>query len=204
MRRHCRPVCQAFLRRRAQRSKCGSPGVLRCHQTRCRHLLPWSSEQAITGPPPNIALCPRACDVGDQLLLGPLRARVQRILDHPRLIELRFEGRSGSDLAWPGPPRASHPVRLRGASAVDRRHVDAGGRPARRVRAAVRWIHPGLVDAAGAARTSRSFRHHHPRRRHLFHWRCRTRCDGCHWTSRTRSRPRRHRRSTQHATQAAG
>jgi len=46
--------------------------------------------------------------VGDQLLLGPLRARVQRILDHPRLIELRFEG--AADQIWRGLARHGRPI----------------------------------------------------------------------------------------------
>jgi S-adenosylmethionine:tRNA ribosyltransferase-isomerase len=37
---------------------------------------------------------------GDQLLLGPLRARIRRVLDHPRLVELQFDG--SSDVVWNG------------------------------------------------------------------------------------------------------
>jgi S-adenosylmethionine:tRNA ribosyltransferase-isomerase len=45
---------------------------------------------------------------GDQLLLGPLRARVRRILDHPRLVELQFEGRI--DAVWEGIARHGRPI----------------------------------------------------------------------------------------------
>lgn len=46
--------------------------------------------------------------VNDQLLLGPLRARVRRILDHPRLIELQFEGRAAD--VWEGLARHGRPI----------------------------------------------------------------------------------------------
>ncbi|MDO3436388.1 S-adenosylmethionine:tRNA ribosyltransferase-isomerase [Rhizobium sp. CBN3] len=37
-------------------------------------------------------LPPPALSSGDRLQLGPLEARVERVLDHPRLVELSFEG----------------------------------------------------------------------------------------------------------------
>jgi S-adenosylmethionine:tRNA ribosyltransferase-isomerase len=45
---------------------------------------------------------------GDALRLGPLRAMVQRTLDHPRLIELRFEG--AVDAIWAGIARHGKPI----------------------------------------------------------------------------------------------
>jgi S-adenosylmethionine:tRNA ribosyltransferase-isomerase len=45
---------------------------------------------------------------GDQLLLGPLRARVRRVLGHPRLIELRFDG--PADAIWQGIARHGRPI----------------------------------------------------------------------------------------------
>lgn len=49
------------------------------------------------------SLCP-----GDTLALGPLRAVVERILGHPRLIELRFEG--SVDQIWAGLARHGRPI----------------------------------------------------------------------------------------------
>ena len=51
-------------------------------------------------PPPLFA--------GDQLLLGPLRARVRRVLGHPRLVELQFEGRAAE--VWEGIARHGRPI----------------------------------------------------------------------------------------------
>ena len=45
---------------------------------------------------------------GDQLLLGPLRARVRRILEHPRLVELQFEGHAAD--VWEGIARHGRPI----------------------------------------------------------------------------------------------
>ena len=45
---------------------------------------------------------------GDTLALGPLHARVQRLLDHPRLIELGFDG--APDAVWAGIARHGRPV----------------------------------------------------------------------------------------------
>lgn len=52
-------------------------------------------------PPPPLA-------PGDRLALGPLRARVLRTLDHPRLVALRFEG--APDAIWAGLARHGKPV----------------------------------------------------------------------------------------------
>ena len=57
---------------------------------------------------------PPVLQPGDALQLGPLRATSSRVLGHPRLIEVRFQGpaaRSGKGRA----PRAPDPVRLRPA-----------------------------------------------------------------------------------------
>jgi S-adenosylmethionine:tRNA ribosyltransferase-isomerase len=53
-------------------------------------------------PPPPI-LAP-----GDLLALGPLRARVARLLGHPRLISLRFDG--SADQIWSGIARHGRPL----------------------------------------------------------------------------------------------
>jgi len=45
---------------------------------------------------------------GDRLALGPLRAVVERTLDHPRLVALRFEGSTAS--IWEGISRHGRPI----------------------------------------------------------------------------------------------
>jgi len=45
---------------------------------------------------------------GDLLVLGPLRASVERSLGHPRLVSLRFEG--APDEVWAGLARHGHPI----------------------------------------------------------------------------------------------
>jgi S-adenosylmethionine:tRNA ribosyltransferase-isomerase len=52
-------------------------------------------------PPPNLS-------AGDRLILGPLSARIETLLDHPRLIVLRFEGAPGE--VWAGIAHHGHPV----------------------------------------------------------------------------------------------
>jgi len=51
---------------------------------------------------------PPPFSVGDSLQLGPLHAVVREILEHPRLIEVRFEG-SGQEI-WEGLARHGHPI----------------------------------------------------------------------------------------------
>ncbi|HSW08594.1 S-adenosylmethionine:tRNA ribosyltransferase-isomerase [Aquabacterium sp.] len=51
---------------------------------------------------------PPPLEPGDVLLLGPLRAHVRRLLGHPRLIALRFEG--VPDTIWAGIARHGRPV----------------------------------------------------------------------------------------------
>ena len=51
---------------------------------------------------------PPPLNPGDRLALGPLRARVLRRLDHPRLVVLRFEGTP--DAIWAGLARHGKPV----------------------------------------------------------------------------------------------
>ncbi|MGH9627129.1 MAG: S-adenosylmethionine:tRNA ribosyltransferase-isomerase, partial [Bryobacteraceae bacterium] len=53
--------------------------------------------------PPPPALAP-----GDKLTLGPLRATVERVLDHPRLISLCFDG--SLDEIWEGLARHGRPI----------------------------------------------------------------------------------------------
>ena len=45
---------------------------------------------------------------GDKLALGPLSATVRRVLDHPRLVSLDFEG--ASDAIWAGIARHGRPI----------------------------------------------------------------------------------------------
>jgi len=51
---------------------------------------------------------PPAFSVGDSLQLGPLRAVVREILEHPRLIEVKFDG-SGQEI-WEGLARHGRPI----------------------------------------------------------------------------------------------
>lgn len=51
---------------------------------------------------------PPRLHAGDRLQLGPLQARVLRLLDHPRLIALRFEGTP--DDIWAGLARHGKPI----------------------------------------------------------------------------------------------
>lgn len=56
--------------------------------------------EARPAPPPLAA--------GDKFVLGPLRATVERLLDHPRLVALRFDGTP--DEVWAGLARHGHPI----------------------------------------------------------------------------------------------
>ncbi|HXB66631.1 MAG TPA: S-adenosylmethionine:tRNA ribosyltransferase-isomerase [Candidatus Acidoferrales bacterium] len=51
---------------------------------------------------------PPALGAGDRLVLGPLTAVVERVLEHPRLIALRFEGLP--DEIWAGIARYGRPI----------------------------------------------------------------------------------------------
>jgi S-adenosylmethionine:tRNA ribosyltransferase-isomerase len=51
---------------------------------------------------------PPAIEAGDRLRLGPLSAIVERRLDHPRLIEIAFEG--SADAIWDGIARHGRPI----------------------------------------------------------------------------------------------
>jgi S-adenosylmethionine:tRNA ribosyltransferase-isomerase len=51
--------------------------------------------------PPNLA-------VGDRLVLGPLHASVEKVLSHPRLVALRFDG--APDAIWAGLARHGKPI----------------------------------------------------------------------------------------------
>jgi S-adenosylmethionine:tRNA ribosyltransferase-isomerase len=51
---------------------------------------------------------PPALESGDGLVLGPLRAVIERLLDHPRLIALRLEGSPAS--IWDGIARHGRPI----------------------------------------------------------------------------------------------
>ncbi|MDB5871581.1 MAG: S-adenosylmethionine:tRNA ribosyltransferase-isomerase [Ramlibacter sp.] len=61
----------------------------------------WRTRTEDRPPPP-------ALQAGDALLLGPLRAQVLRLLDHPRLVALRFEGEV--DAIWAGIARHGKPI----------------------------------------------------------------------------------------------
>ncbi|HEX2341127.1 MAG TPA: S-adenosylmethionine:tRNA ribosyltransferase-isomerase [Vicinamibacterales bacterium] len=52
-------------------------------------------------PPPHLAR-------GDRLLIGPLRATVEALLDHPRLLALRFDG--SAPTVWAGIARHGRPI----------------------------------------------------------------------------------------------
>ena len=52
-------------------------------------------------PPPRL-------HAGDELMLGPLRARVARVLSHPRLVELEFTHRAA--VIWEGIARHGRPI----------------------------------------------------------------------------------------------
>ena len=60
---------------------------------------------------------PPPLHAGDRLRLGPLDAVVERVLGHPRLIELRFDGSLERRLERHRPARPSDPVRARAAAA---------------------------------------------------------------------------------------
>jgi S-adenosylmethionine:tRNA ribosyltransferase-isomerase len=45
---------------------------------------------------------------GDTLALGPLAAAIERLLDHPRLVDLRFRG--PADVVWGGIASHGHPI----------------------------------------------------------------------------------------------
>jgi S-adenosylmethionine:tRNA ribosyltransferase-isomerase len=51
---------------------------------------------------------PPALNVGDRLALGPLRSTVVRLLNHPRLVELRFDGSLRE--IWEGLARHGRPI----------------------------------------------------------------------------------------------
>lgn len=51
---------------------------------------------------------PPAFAAGDRLILGPLRATVEGLLGHPRLVSLRFDG--GPDAVWAGLARHGRPI----------------------------------------------------------------------------------------------
>jgi S-adenosylmethionine:tRNA ribosyltransferase-isomerase len=51
---------------------------------------------------------PPALEPGDELVLGPLRAAVQNVLGHPRLVELTFEG--SIDEIWAALARHGRPI----------------------------------------------------------------------------------------------
>ena len=58
--------------------------------------------------PTELRPAPPPLAAGDVLLLGPLRATVLRLLDHPRLVLLRFEG--PVDWIWSGIARHGRPI----------------------------------------------------------------------------------------------
>ena len=51
---------------------------------------------------------PPALVPGDRLLLGPLHAVIERLLDHPRLVSLKFDGTP--DEIWAGLARHGRPI----------------------------------------------------------------------------------------------
>jgi S-adenosylmethionine:tRNA ribosyltransferase-isomerase len=61
----------------------------------------WHIPTELRPPPPPLL-------AGDRLLLGPLRARITRTLDHPRLVELDFEADPAA--VWAGIAAHGHPI----------------------------------------------------------------------------------------------
>lgn len=51
---------------------------------------------------------PPAVAAGDQFQLGPLRARAEKLLNHPRLLQIEFEG--SPDQVWDGLARHGRPI----------------------------------------------------------------------------------------------
>src|SRR5215831_13267092 len=51
---------------------------------------------------------PPALSVGDTLVVGPLRATIAAVLDHPRLVDVRFD--AGADEIWAGLARHGRPI----------------------------------------------------------------------------------------------
>jgi len=51
---------------------------------------------------------PPALAIGDRFALGPVEASVERLLDHPRLVELRFEG--SSEAVWSAIAHHGRPI----------------------------------------------------------------------------------------------
>ena len=111
-------------------------------------------------PPPPLA-------VGDRLALGPLRATIERLLDHPRFVSLIFDGAPDQIWAGPGTPRPAHPVRAHQDAARALGCVDANRGSARRFRASVRKLRARLACASHSARARDGVRNNYPRCRHF-------------------------------------
>ena len=92
---------------RKGRSKCGWPAALRsCPKTARFTAVVFGSGDFRT--PTELAPLPPRMDPGDSLRLGPLNANVTRVLAHPRLIELRFQGTVAG--IWEGLARHGRPI----------------------------------------------------------------------------------------------
>ena len=102
-------------------------------------------------------------------------ATIEALLDHPRLVLLRFDGSPRRGVGRPRASRPADPVRARARAARDVGRVDADRRPAGRLRAAVRELRAGLGIDPRDARARHRVRHHHARGRHLVDRRSRAR-----------------------------
>ena len=69
---------------------------------------PSCSARATTTRAPRTARRRRPSEPGDRIALGPLSATVERLLGHPRLVSLRFDG--PADAIWAGLARHGRPI----------------------------------------------------------------------------------------------
>ena len=103
MRPRCPQACTAFTTSRVVvRSKCGSPRGSTSPPSRASSSAPATSTRTEDRPPP-----PHLAR-GDRLPIGPLRATVEALLGHPRLVALRFDG--SAPTVWAGLARHGRPI----------------------------------------------------------------------------------------------
>ena len=154
--RPCPPACAACTCRAAGPIEVRLAGRRSLAPDDVRRSPPSCSARATTARAPRTGRCRRRLRAGDRLALGPLAATVERLLDHPRLVSLRFDGHAGRDLGRPRAARPADPVRARARAAGAVGRVDADRRPAGRVRAALGRLRAGLASARGAAAAAAS------------------------------------------------
>ena len=166
------PARHACRERRADRDPACRLGVARRSR---RASSPLRSVRAIIAPAPKTGRRRRSLSPGDRLSLGPLAAIVERLLDHPRLFELRFAGNRAAVLA--GLARHGRPIQYAHVPEplalwdVWTQHCRRPGR----VRAAVGRLCARLAHARGLAAARHRLCHADARRRHLVDRRSRAR-----------------------------